>query len=295
MMAGESGIGAEESAVAEAPATGIATTRRGGMIAVDAHVHFHDDRLIPATLDAAAVNFSSIESPARPSLGMLLLAESSAEQSFDLLTNSDRVGAWQLQSLPGERESIIATKGASRIAIICGQQVRCVHGIEILALGSRRRYPERCQPDDVVNQAIADGAVPVVPWGFGKWMGRSGVIVKALFDNRRKRSLFVGDNGGRLAMVGRPPLLKRLQRDGARVLPGSDPFPFGGDYRRVGGFGFLADAPISVDQPWAMLRTWLLTGSTEPIPYGRAVGPVRFLRNQTGIQIHNRLQRAARK
>lgn len=293
-MAGEPGIDAEQSAVAEAVATSRATIRRGGMIAVDAHVHFHEDRLIPSTLDAAAVNFSSIELPTRPSHGMLLLAESPVEHSFDALSNSDRAGAWKLLSPPGESESIIATNGAFRIAIICGQQVRCVHGIEVLTLGSRRRYPEGCHPDDVVNQAISDGALPVVPWGFGKWIGRSGRIVKALFDNRRNRSLFAGDNGGRLAMFGVPPLVKRLQRDGVGVLPGSDPFPFGGDYRRVGSFGFLADVPFHVDRPWSVLRSWLLTGSTEPIPYGRAVGPVRFLRNQTGIQIRNRLLGAAK-
>ena len=268
-------------------------SRISGGIAVDAHVHFHDDGLVSSTIDAAAANFSMLGLPDDPVQGMLLVAESIGENSFDYLASRDRTGEWQLWSPPGERETVTASNGISRIVIVCGRQIRCVHGIEVLALGTRKRYSDGGHPNDVIDLVMADGAIPVLPWGFGKWVGRAGGIVKELFNSRDPESLFVGDNGGRLGMCGTPGMLQEFQRAGFRVLPGSDPFPFGGDYRRVGGFGFLADARIDFDRPWSTLRSWLLTGSGTPVPYGRTVGPARFLVNQSGIQIRKRILRAA--
>lgn len=286
---GEPVIGAGKEARGPTRQASDVDSRNSGRIAVDAHVHLHEDRLVSSTLDAAAANFSSVCPPDVPVQGMLLLAESSGEHIFDCLASRDRTGEWQLHSPPGERETITATNGASRIVIVCGQQIRCVHGIEILALGTRNRLSDGLDPDDVIDQVMADGAIPVVPWGFGKWIGRAGRIVKELFNSRDPGSLFVGDNGGRLELYGTPGMLRHFQSAGFRVLPGSDPFPFGGDYRRVGGFGFLADARGDPDQPWSTLRNWLLTPGINPVPYGRAVGPARFLVNQTRIQIRKRM------
>lgn len=264
----------------------------GRGIAVDAHVHFHGDRPVSTTLSAAESHFSSIDRSQNPALGFLLLVESGGEHKFDQLANSEREGRWQLTSLSGEPETIVAASGASRLVIVCGQQVRCLRGIEVLALGSRQRYAENQHPNDVVDQVLADGAIPVLPWGFGKWVGQAGRIVTELFDRRSPESLFAGDNGGRLAVLGMPASLRRLRRAGFRILPGSDPFPFGSDHRRVGSFGFLANVTIDTARPWSGLRHWLLNDLGDPIPYGRAVGPGRFFINQTGIQIRNRLIRA---
>ena len=77
------------------------------------------------------------------------------------------------------------------------------------------------------------------------------------------------------------------------TLKGSDPFPFGRDYRRVGGFGFLAGVEPDPARPWGVIRDWLAGGGV-PVPYGRAVGLGRFTVNQLWIQVHNRLPRKAR-
>jgi hypothetical protein len=76
------------------------------------------------------------------------------------------------------------------------------------------------------------------------------------------------------------------------VLPGTDPFPFGGDYRRVGGFGFFAETPIDEQAPWASLRSWLDELQQSPTSFGHALGPVKFVVNQFGIQIYNRFFRS---
>jgi hypothetical protein len=148
----------------------------------------------------------------------------------------------------------------------------------------------------MIDLVRSDGALAVVPWGFGKWIGRAGIRIRELFNSQSPESLFAGDNGGRLQILGMPKPLKAARREGFRVLPGTDPFPFGADYRRVGGFGFLAAMEPDLIHPWQSLRSALVGTARAPEPYGRALPPIRFLFNQGWIQVHNRmgLGRAAR-
>jgi hypothetical protein len=260
---------------------------------VDAHVHFHRREFVAPTLDAAAENFARVASPAAGYLGALLLAEAPREQVFETLADSKPHGRWRFDRVAEEPQTMIARSGEQRIAVICGRQVRCAFGLEALALGTTARLPSGQELEQTIERIRADGALAVVPWGFGKWIGRAGDVVRTLFDTCAPDSLYVGDNGGRLETLGMPNLLRVAIDAGLRVLPGTDPFPFGADYRRVGAFGFLAAVELEPARPWASLRTWLEGSSDSPQPYGRALSPLRFVFNQGWIQAHNRLMAGA--
>lgn len=258
-------------------------------IPVDAHVHFHRRRFVEPTLDAAAVNFSRLAPRANPILGMLLLAESAREGVFERLGLSKDFCRWSFRAVAEEPQSVIACHEDREIVIVCGRQIRCTNGLEVLALGTTVRYPEGRDPVETIAQVRRDGAVAVFPWGFGKWLGRARGIVSDLFSGSPPQGFFAGDNGGRLQMLGIPGQLRAACRNDFRVLPGTDPFPFGGDYRRVGSFGFLADfAPVPT-HPWRSLQSWLVDRGGTPEPYGQALGVARFAFNQSWIQVRNRL------
>jgi hypothetical protein len=253
---------------------------------VDGHVHLHHRDLAGATLDAAAQNYASRYPRSRGLLGALLLAQSSRERVFEQLEREKSVGEWTL-ARADELESLIARRGALALAIVCGRQVRAQGGLEILALGTRREFADGRSLAETVADVRRSGALAVVPWGFGKWLGRRKQIVEAELGAAEPDALFLGDNGSRL--TGRPPeLIRRCEQRGFRVLPGTDPFPFGGDYQRVGSFGFLAEQTPREATPWQDLRSWLLARGASPTPFGRACGPLRFAVNQVGIQIHQR-------
>ena len=258
---------------------------------VDAHVHFHQQRLVEPTLDAAARNFARLGPPAGPLFGALLLAEPARERIFEQITASRTCGRWQLQPVAGEPQTILASSGEGEIAIVCGRQVRCALGLEALALGTTAQYSDGRGLEETLERIRADGGLAVVPWGFGKWMGRAGGIVRDLFSacSDAPGRVFAGDNGGRLHLWGMPRLLEAATEAGFRVLPGTDPFPFAADYRRVGAFGFVAEAEISQSAPWGSLKQWLESPGAAPKPYGRALNPLQFLFNQGWMQIHNRV------
>jgi hypothetical protein len=196
-----------------------------------------------------------------------------------------------MEPVSNEPETIIARTDAYTIAIVCGRQIRCQLGLEVLALGTTARYPDGCEVEETIDRVRASGALPVLPWGFGKWMGRAGKRIRELFSSQPPESLFAGDNGGRLQILGLPETLKSALHDGFAVLPGTDPFPFGADYRRVGSFGFLASAEPDPTHPWKALRSAIVSPEIPLEPYGRALAPTRFLFNQGWIQVHNRTAR----
>lgn len=265
--------------------------RTRARLPVDAHVHFHTRRLVEPTLDSAGANFSRVGPPRGDFVGALLLAESSPERVFEHLADTGVFGHWRIDPVPDEPETVTARTDACKIAIVCGRQIRCQLGLEVLALGTTARYPDGREVGETIDRVRASGALPVLPWGFGKWMGRAGERIRQLFSSQPPGLLFAGDNGGRLQMLGLPGTLKSAYQDGFAVLPGTDPFPFGADYRRAGSFGFLTSTEPDPSHPWQSLRNAIVSPEFPLEPYGRALAPMRFLFNQGWIQVHNRTGR----
>ena len=87
-----------------------------------------------------------------------------------------------------------------------------------------------------------------------------------------------------------PRLMREARAKGFRVVPGSDPFPFGGDYRRVGRFGLCLDMSPPRVGLWRSIQTLLTGDSPPPRSYGRRVYPARFLFNNVAVQLVRRLK-----
>lgn len=256
---------------------------------VDGHVHFYHLRRVVPTLDAALDNLRRVAGRSDGLVGALLLAQGRFERVFEELESRTSIGRWTLTSAARETQTLIARCDGSKLAIVCGRQVRAEAGLEVLALGTRHEFPDD-RPLAATIDAVHDaGALAVLPWGFGKWLGRRGALVRATVTSEGRDRLFLGDNGGRLALAPTPAILRGFEQLGFRVLPGTDPFPFGGDFRRVGAFGFLADVADHGDVPWSCLREWLIRSPVSPRRFGDACRPARFVFNQIGIQIYNRL------
>jgi hypothetical protein len=224
---------------------------------------------------------------------MVLLTEAARERVFKPLAAEGRADDWRLSPVAGEAQTLIAECRGRRVAIVCGRQVRCELGLEVLALGTIAEFPDGRSLDETIATVRAEGALAVLPWGFGKWSGRAGQLIREALSRWPADQVFGGDNGGRMQLQGKPSLLREAEGRGFRILPGTDPFPFGADYRRVGAFGLLAPIEPELSAPWKSLRDWLEVKGGRPQPYGRALNPLRFVFNQGWIQVHNRLRRRA--
>jgi hypothetical protein len=258
-------------------------------IPVDAHVHFHRAATVLPTLESAAANFRVLGLPgATPPLGALLLAQSANERVFEWLREQSRVGGWSVAGVRDEPQSLWLVGEAAKLLVVCGRQVVAEPGLEVLALGTDRMIEDGLGLEPTLRSAESAGALPVLPWGFGKWMGRRKQRIREQILAPGVERLWVGDNGGRLRMMPRPSLLDEAEARGFGVLPGSDPFPFGRDHRRAGSFGCLLDVELDVAQPWACLRAALVRIRGSPRAYGQGAGWLGFGFRQAWMQVHKR-------
>lgn len=261
------------------------------LLPVDGHVHFHSVARVETTLDAAAANFCAQAGRASGCVGVLLLTQAAGEHVFEDIRDRAACGHWQVQAMPDESQSLSVQRGELSMVVICGRQIRCKSGLELTALGTTLQYADGQPLADSVREVQASGALACLPWGFGKWLGARGEVIRRVLLDGSPLSLAVCDNGSRLQALGEPALIREARGLGYKVLPGTDPFPFGDDHRRVGAFGFLAAAP-GPSAPWCDLHAWLQSRESTPPVYGKALGPVRFLVNNIGIQVRNRLRRS---
>jgi hypothetical protein len=261
---------------------------------VDTHVHVHNCYDEGAFLDAAALNVRA-EPTADSVRAALCLTEVHGVNRFEAWANyrhTERIGCsgWSIAATD-EAESILAKDAQGRaMAIIAGRQIECEEGIEVLAIGHAADIADGQPVREVCRLVSEAGAIPVLPWGFLKWSGKRGVVVDDLLRDRPVHML-VGDNGARLAMTSEPRQFLKAREKGIPIMPGTDPFPFAWDLKRVGSFGLQCAGSLSRETPYADFKRIVLHPSFSASSYGKRLGLLPFVRNQVAIQLRKRLRR----
>jgi hypothetical protein len=171
------------------------------------------------------------------------------------------------------------------LVIVAGRQVVSREGVEVLALGTRQRFDDGKTAEGLIREVKQAGAIPVLPWGVGKWLGRRGRLVEDLIDAPNLSPLFIGDNSQRPTFWPRPTHFERANKRGIKNLPGSDPLPFPEEVRRAGSYGMTLRGKIDLEKPAQDLKRRLLDSSTTLRQFGSGAPPVRFVRNQLRIQL----------
>lgn len=265
---------------------------------IDGHVHLYDCFNLSDLLDAAYANFKA-EARRQGIIdryaGILLLTETSKDHWFqrlsdgadgDTIVGQKILGKWQISRLPEDNCSLLARHESGKsIIFIAGRQIVTAEGLEVLALATEKTFSDGLPIEDVLQNIQRAGAVPVIPWGVGKWLGGRGKILSRVLASEANHGLSLGDNGGRPVFWRNPSHFKQAHEAGIRILPGSDPLPMQPESSRIGSFGFTINAPISTTHPAREIRRLLLNPSVKITPYGRLQGPFRFLRNQLSIRL----------
>jgi hypothetical protein len=267
------------------------------MILVDSHVHIYECFELETFFNSAFVNFRSQAQKfghADNFTGILLLAETSKDNWFRHLSDcadgkglpgKKSAGAWKFHRLI-EPESLYAQSAENyKVILVAGRQVITAEGLELLILQTTSSFNDGTPIRELIEVAIHEGALPVIPWGFGKWLGRRGKILKNLMRTAGHADFFLGDNGGRPRFWPQPKFFKIGPKRGVRILPGSDPLPLANEYQRVGRFGLMIPEELSRETPSKGLRHILSRPDTDFSPFGNLQQPFRFLQNQILLRI----------
>src|ERR1700752_369665 len=157
---------------------------------VDGHVHFHRCFRWDVFLEFVVRNFAAarrVRGLGPESPGCLLFTEAAGANAYQALLQGsclNPAAGWRI-ARADEDSILLARQGGETILVVPGRQVVTAERLEVLSGGSVMSYPEG-QPIRTVLQSVArHGAVAIVPWGFGKWWGRRGRIVRTLMDVHR--------------------------------------------------------------------------------------------------------------
>ena len=265
-------------------------------ILVDAHVHIHECFKLSDFLDAAAKNFSNAASNLGISdryVSVLCLTETSYADKFGelraLAENNPAASvaqgsAWRARTNDEAESLSVNHPRLGRIHIVAGKQIVVAERLEVLALGCASSWPDGLPASEVVEGVIEAGGIAVLPWGFGKWLGRRGRTIRCLIENYSSQSLFLGDNSGRPIFFREPSEFQLGRELGLKILPGTDPLPFASESNRAGSFGFFIDVTLDDRAPWYDLSRQLVQPSLNIKCYGRLESTFRFVRNQLAMQ-----------
>ena len=264
------------------------------LILADAHVHIYNCFSLEQFLDSAFNNFQKTiaKLPEQiPSFYLLFLTETSDNNWFktlvDYAENQKTIKDWKLKKT-GESHSIYAETSPNQgMYLIAGRQIITSENLEVLALITDETFPDGSSLQDTLKMIRDAGGLPILPWGFGKWLGRRGKVLNNLLNSDDSSPLFLGDNGGRPIFWRRPSYFQIAEDKGLRVLPGSDPLPIASESTRPGSFGFQVRGSFNKQKPGQSMKDILLRPETILHPYGSLQTPWNFIRNQVTLRYQN--------
>lgn len=264
------------------------------IILVDAHVHVYNCFEISIFFKSALNNFEQVANQITRNIydysAILFLAETSQNNYFDFFNDLANKNIRPFPELEITKTNEICSlninaSGNQKLYLIAGQQIVTDENLEVLGLATIRKIQDGQPIQNVIDQIINTGGIPVIPWGVGKWIGYRGAVLKKLLTTHNFPYLFLGDNSGRPMFWSKPPLFQLAQKKGIKTLPGSDALPFNSESSRAGSFGFSVYGTVDAKAPIQSLKQILLQSEVEIKPYGLPETPFRFIKNQIAMQI----------
>ena len=265
------------------------------MIIADAHVHIYDCFDPTLFLDYAETNFSchaQTISPGKKFHSFLLLSETTQINWFQRLAayadKEHELGRWRFLHTD-EKISLQAERADNFcIYLVAGRQIVTAEKLEVLALFTDRKFKNGVSLVKLIKDINRCGAMAVIPWGTGKWLGKRGQFLKKLIVNEAELNFFLGDNGGRPFFWPEPVHFKIARQKKISILRGSDPLPLAAESRRAGSFGFYLQGTLSEETPAKDLKKLLTSRIKDIKDYGKFQGGLRFFLNQLLLRLPGR-------
>lgn len=266
-----------------------------GAAFVDCHVHYYDSYDPNRFLDAAAENLSTAARrhgcQAGDWIGCMLLADhprAAGMERLALAARDRRLTSWRLATTDEDSTLTVQRDDGVQLHFLGGRQIVTREKLEVLALGCSCEISAGLSATDTLQQANACGAIPVLPWGLGKWWFRRGALLRELieaFEHGKICRFFLGDNGGRPRCSTSPAIFRRGAAAGLKTLPGSDPLPVSGGERNAGRLGIVLPEFTAGCNLVSTIAGRLDALREQPQTFGNRVSLRRFCREQALLRL----------
>jgi len=271
------------------------------MLLIDSHVHIYSCFNLELLLDSALSNFQEVEKTLHSQAGtnsyMLFLAEGENQNWYDSMASEldthelyrkKITHCWEISSADREKTSLTCShvENGAEIHILPGKQIVTQEGIELLVFFSGKEISGGRSLAATAENAWKKGAMVILPWGAGKWLGNRGKRVGELITRSPGGGLFLGDNGGRPSLIPDPKLFCIARKRGLGILRGSDPLPLPYEEKRVGSFGFaIQNFTFIPDHGIATIKTAIASPEYSLVDFGKLHNSWKFIVKQTRLRI----------
>jgi hypothetical protein len=239
------------------------------MIVIDTHVHLQAGQSAGTLLTAAAANLGAL-APAGATRAIVLV-ERVGSDVFTPLARGPLPAEVRLVTVESSGKALcVRTRGGDDLWVLPGRQVVTAERLEVLLLGMASPLGDGVSAAEAITAAGRLGAVPVLPWAVGKWLGARGSLVASLMHRFADAGLLLADSA--LRPYGWPE--PRVMRTAARLLAGTDPLPLAGDSERAGRYAVLLDAALDDSDPHGSLLAALRDSAVPCRRVGRRLWPV---------------------
>lgn len=264
---------------------------------IDAHAHIQDCYNIKDYFYSVYKNFSDIanrENISNGWIGVLFLTEVKELNFFNKLKSegikkSLEENDFCLTKTLEDSSIILSDKNERKLIIIAGKQIITENNIEVLALGTSIDIEYGNSLESTIDQVLNTGAIPVLPWGVGKWLGKRKEILLEYIKSNNSKKFFLGDNGGRPIFWSTPKIFSIGTQFNHFVLPGSDALAISSEYNKTGSFGFSLESEIDLKKPSESLKNSIQNMEKQPKIFGKLESPFKFLSNQIKMQLRKHI------
>lgn len=225
------------------------------MIAADTHVHLY------ACYDLAQAFRRALDQlrvlGGADATRAILLTERGSEHFFPRLRDGElAVDGFDVRAADANALRVVDAAGET-LWVFAGRQIVTAERLEVLALTTDAGFEDGRSIAEALEAVEQSGAVPLLPWGFGKWLFARGKVVARVLEQAEPGRLLVGDTKLRPTVWATPRLLRTALRRGLTLLAGTDPLPAPGEEALIGSYASLIDADLDEAAPTASLRRTL--------------------------------------
>lgn len=262
------------------------------LLLIDSHVHIHECYNLEEYLNIIFKNFLNSAHEIDnliPWVGVLLLSETKGINFFNSLLDylsKKKSNDFNVRKTEEDDSYIIENRNRQKVIVISGRQIVTKGGIELLALCTKKDFNDFEDLEKTVLDVIAADTIPIVPWGFGKWVGKNNDIIKNLIFKHDDITFFLGDNSGRPRFWFRPHLFKLAKSRNHFILPGTDALPISSEVNKTGTYGFYLKTELNLSKPSEGLKKVLRDLNKSPLAFGKLESPIRFFKNQLKMQLN---------
>ncbi len=279
----------------------MATDIKTHLIIIDAHVHIHDCFNLTNFLNSAYQNCKAEVCRLGKDgqfMGVLFLTETARDHWFQRLASyNDKMEvssgspcAWRFHRTNESNSLLAQSASGGELVLIAGRQIVTKENLEVLALATDSIFKEGIPIENAIEIIRDRGAIPVIPWGFGKWWGKRGKVLSEVLRSHEGTHFFLGDTSYRPEFLPYPTHFKQAKKLGMKILSGSDPLPFASEFWRPCSIGFSVNGLVEKDSPATDLKRILIDPASVFSPYNtNRDNWYRFFSNQVGMQLIKRI------